>query len=107
LSTGDNAEWVSGDEDAPATATVGLKGIETEKEVSAVQYDDEAVEEDDGSDMEDSEDKKSRRWSKSMGMSMSGVPGWRGTKKLLGMKEEKEEVYSAGAPLKKSVSTGM
>lgn len=47
-----------------------------------------------------------------MGMnvgSMNSVPGWRGTKKLLGLKKdekEKDEAYTEGAPLKKSVSTG-
>jgi hypothetical protein len=73
--------------------------------------DDEAV--DDEEDEEDGEGgKRSRMWSKSMGMgSMSsmGMGGWtKGTKKLLGLKEDKdkEEGYTEGAPLKKSSSTG-
>lgn len=100
---------MGGDEEPASTLNADVPRLETEEEVAAVIYDEEAVDEEDEGSEDESGDKKSRRWSKSMGMgmSMSGVPGWRGTKKLLGLKEEKkEEVYSAGAPLKKSVSTG-
>lgn len=90
-------------ENGEVTRTIELRGVEP------VEYDDEAIggEDNDESDYEDGE--KKRRWSKSMsmGVNMNTVPGWRGTMKLLGMKEErKEEGYTEGAPLKKSISTG-
>lgn len=73
-------------------------------------YDDEdALADTDAGDVSEYEEdgEKKRRWSKTMTMGMGTVPGWRGTKKLLGMKEDKkEDVYTEGAPLKKSVSTG-
>ena len=55
----------------------------------------------DDSDGEDRNGSRSRRWSKSMTLGGS----WKGTKKLLGMKEDKQ-MYSEGAPLKKTLSTG-
>ena len=83
--------------------------------VPTVEYDDDdiAVDEAEGESDEGWSDSRGRRWSKSMTMgmnvgSMNSVPGWRGTKKLFGLKEDKkdkEEAYLEGAPLKKSVST--
>ena len=52
-----------------------------------------------GDDGDEYDDKRGRRWSRTMG-------SWgKGTKKLLGLKDGGEG-YSEGAPLKKSVSTG-
>ena len=82
------------------TRSIEIRGVE------AIEYDDESGDENGESDYDENGEKK-RRWSKSMGVNMNTVPGWRGTMKLLGMKEEKkEEGYTEGAPLKKSVSTG-
>jgi hypothetical protein len=93
------------------TRTIEIRGV-----APSVEYDDDEVvldeAEGDGSD-EGWSDSRGRRWSKTMTMgmnvgSMNSVPGWRGTKKLLGLKEDKkdkEEPYLEGAPLKKSVST--
>lgn len=78
--------------------------------MSKVEYeDDEALADADAGDISEYEEdgEKKRRWSKSMSMGMGTMPGWRGTKKLLGMKEDKKgDGYTEGAPLTKSVSTG-
>lgn len=69
----------------------------------AADNDDVAVE--DEEEGTDDEARRSRRWSKSMGMGSTWKGTKKGTLKLLGMKDEKEG-YTEGAPLKKSASTG-
>ncbi|WVQ97019.1 hypothetical protein IAU59_004129 [Kwoniella sp. CBS 9459] len=113
LSTGRNIAW---------TAQVGEDGEERRalaiKDHNADEYaiEDEEDDEEDDEDGIEGEDgpgghKRGRSWSKTMGSS------WKGTKKLLSGKnpvstKEKEKEkddqsgYGAGAPLKKSVSTG-
>lgn len=112
LSTGRNVELKPTEgPDGETTRTIEIRGV-----APSVEYDDDdAVLDDvDGEEGEEGwSDSRGRRWSKSMTMgmtvgSMNSVPGWRGTKKLLGLKEDKkdkEEAYLEGAPLKKSVST--
>jgi len=111
LSTGRNVELKATEgPDGETTRTIEIRGV-----VPTVEYDDDdiAVDEAEGESDEGWSDSRGRRWSKSMTMgmnvgSMNSVPGWRGTKKLFGLKEDKkdkEEAYLEGAPLKKSVST--
>ncbi|WVR05651.1 hypothetical protein IAU60_002673 [Kwoniella sp. DSM 27419] len=108
LSTGRNIAWTAQiGEDGTETRGLAIKGHDTDD--YAVEDDDE---EEEGGEEGEGEDgnggsKRGRSWSQTMGSS------WKGTKKLLSgknpvssSKDKEEPTYSAGAPLKKSVSTG-
>ncbi|ORX35411.1 hypothetical protein BD324DRAFT_96762 [Kockovaella imperatae] len=103
LSTGRNIAWVAGEgPTGETTRTVELRGVKPDQGYNEEYVDDES--EDDflrrrSEGESDDEEKRGRRWSRTMG-------SWgKGTKKLFGLKDA-EDAYSDGAPLKKSVSTG-
>ncbi|WVF70651.1 hypothetical protein IAT40_005444 [Kwoniella sp. CBS 6097] len=119
LSTGRNIAWTAQvGEDGEERRALAIKDHNADEYAIDDEEDDEEEGEEDGEG--DGEDgvgghKRGRSWSKTMGSS------WKGTKKLLSGKnpvssskekekeKEKEEdlsAYGAGAPLKKSVSTG-
>ena len=93
LSTGRNVvEKASEGADGTTLRTIEIRGV-----VPQVEYDEDK---DNDVEYDDDEEGRGRRWSKTMTM---GMGSWKGTKKLLGMKED---AYTEGSPLKKSVSTG-
>nr|XP_019050646.1 hypothetical protein I302_01084 [Kwoniella bestiolae CBS 10118]OCF29576.1 hypothetical protein I302_01084 [Kwoniella bestiolae CBS 10118] len=107
LSTGRNIAWTNEvDENGDEKRQLSLKDHAVDDYAVQDESDEEPPEEEDGD-----EESKTRRWSKSMGLSSS----WKVSKKLLTGKnpikdkeKDKEEMstYGQGAPLKKSVSTG-
>ena len=105
LSTGRNVVWKPTEgPTGETTRSLEIRGVEPKvgfQDDGDDISDEEAIGDGEFGEGEDDEygEKRGRRWSKTVG-------SWgKGTKKLFGVKD-REDGYSEGAPLKKSVSTG-